>query len=210
MKRFQKAVLNFRSKIGIPIEGLQKEKRASWYQNNYTYFPDNSPEKFSREPNQQLIPTDPKFRNLLRQFAKSFGLDEIWYDSLFTYLLCDDQIELDVPHYEPYLEVRINDVRLPADQVKVTSIKMNIDSETKLNDVRNIWSKIKKLQKRMVLPPPQRRRPFTERIVNRYLKVRDLEDSGKKHREIADELGFTSAEDVAAFKRNLESFSKRK
>lgn len=210
MKRFQKAVINFRSKIGVPTEGLQKEKRASWYKINYTYFPDNSPEKFSREPNQQLIPTDPKFRSLLRQFAKSFGLDEIWYDSLFTYLLCDDQIELDVPDYEPYLEVRVNDARLPAHQVKVTSIKVNIDSETKLNDVRNIWSKIKKLQKRMLLSPPKRRRTLTERSVNRYLKVRDLEDSGKKHREIADMLDFPSAEDVAAFKRNIERFSKRK
>jgi len=145
MKRFQKAVMDFRSKIGIPPEGLQRDKRADWYQRNYSYLPEKSPEKFSRETNHQLIPTDPKFRRLLKQFARSFGLDEIWYDSLFTYLLCDGLIELDVPHYEPYLEVRVNDVRLPADQIKVTSIKMNIDSETKLNDVRKIWSKIKEL-----------------------------------------------------------------
>ena len=208
MKRFQKAVAKFRETIGIPSTGIPPDERASWYQQLFIKRNVSATEMhrlFRIDVNQQTLPPNRKFLSQLKSFADSFNLAEQWYSSLFSYLVGGE--ELLPPTGKPYLEVRVNDARQPADQMEVTSIKINVNQDTALKDIEVLWEKVETLQKEMRAHSAVRRRQMKNDNVEKYMKIREFEIAGKTQQQIADDNpGFRleSANDVAIFKREME------
>jgi hypothetical protein len=210
MKRFQTAVKVARKEWKVPTNGFKRDDRAEAYKqlfwngrkdykrNNYLNFYD------------ELIPPTILVRSELRKLSRQFNLDYRWHGWLFFYIL--GNTVFDPPPEGANLEVRLNEVRLPEKDWVVTSLKIEIYQDTTMGDIRKILPRIKKYQKMMPAYVPKRRR--TSSNIDRYIKVRELEDLGKSHEEIAriKELGFSDdPRAVGYLKDDLENrFSSKK
>lgn len=106
----------------------------------------------------------------------------------------------------------MNDVRLPKEQQRVTSLSIRIEKDTTIHDIEAIWPSIKKYQAYMDAEIPSRRDPIQAETVERYRNIVKLRADGLKYQEIADKYSdkFNSAEDVRSFKNKQEArFKKR-
>lgn len=212
MKRFQKAVAKFRETIGIQSTGIPPNERASWYQRHFIKRNVSATEMhrlFRIDVNQETLPPNRTFLKQLKNFADNFNLDEQWYSSLFSYLVGGDS-ELTPPDGSPLLDVRINDARLPNDEMKVTSLRINVHKNTTMKEIMALRPKIERYQKMMRIDLPERKKPWDKDNVQNYLKVRELEEQGVKQKAIAKQLQFNSDQSVGLFKQEIESRFKPK
>jgi hypothetical protein len=212
MKRFQKAVMKFREAIGIPSTGIPPDERASWYQQLFikrTVSAADMHRLFRIDVNQQTLPPNRKFLKQLKSFADNFNLDEQWYSSLFSYLVGGDS-ELLPPDGQPLLDVRVNNALLPADEMEVTSLRINVHKNTTMTEILALKPKIEHYQKMMSIDLPERKKPWDEDNVQNYLKIHELEDQGVRQADIAKQLDLYSAQSVASSKQEIESRFKPK
>lgn len=106
----------------------------------------------------------------------------------------------------------MNDVRLPKEQQRVTSLSIRIEKDTTIHDIEDIWNDVRKYQAYMDADIPSRRDPIQAETVERYRKIVKLRADGLKYQEIAEKYPdkFNSAEDVRNFKNKQEArFKKR-
>lgn len=212
MKRFQKAVAKFRETIGIPNTGIPPDERASWYQQLFIKRNVSAAEMhrlFRIDINQETLPPNRTFLKRLKNFADSFNLDEQWYSSLFSYLVGGES-ELPPPAGQPVLDVRVNNALLPAGEMKVTSLRINVHKNTTMKEILALRPKIEQYQKMMGVDLPERKKPWNQDNVQNYLKVRELEEQGIKQKAIAKQLHFNSDQSVGLFKQEIEARFKPK
>lgn len=204
--RFLKAVAEVRRQLNIPVDGIPVEERSEWFSSMLTGEIDTG-KRYGFMTGHDLLPSDKKTLDALDQLASDFNLDNRWLHSLFMYVFTGGE-KLDPPfHRSANLRPYMNDVRLPKEKLKVTSLSISIQKDTSIEDIRAIWDEVEKYQAYMDSDIPKRRDKIKSETVKRYLKVRELEDNGLTQREIAElhpKLGFTTAKDVSDFKRELE------
>lgn len=205
-KRFRKAVVDARIKWEIPEKGLPHNKRAEWHASLYT-FPNTKAKdnNYYTSTQNELLPPNERIRSTLKEISSQFNLDKRWHFSLFLHIASDD-VPLSAPTGLPYVEVRLNDARLPKDQWVIERIWIEIYPDTTQDDIEAVWKQVELYQAMMSAQYPQKRRPLQN--VDKYIKIRDLEDQQMTQQEIADDypdLGFYSAKDVADFKKQIEN-----
>lgn len=210
MKRFQKAVRRIRDLWDIPPDGFKFEDRAKSHGKIYwTGEKDDSRYDYFGTDN-ELIPPTKRVRSELRKLSEEFNLDYRWHRGLYFYILGGENI--DPPHDGVGLDIRLNDNRLPKDEWVVKKITLDVYKNTAIGDIRKIWKQVEEYQKMMPGQTPVRKR--TSDNVERYLKVREMEDAGKSHQEISEikELYFNNdAKAVSDLKDEMEKrFAKGK
>ncbi len=212
MKRFQKAVIKFREDTGIPSTGIPPDERASWYQQLFIKRNVSATEMhrlFRIDVNQETLPPNRTFLKQLKNFAEDFNLDEQWYSDLFSYLVGGDK-ELTPPDGSPLLDVRVNDAKLPNDEMEVTSLRINVHKNTTMKEIMALRPKIEHYQKMMSVDLPERKKPWDKEKVQNYLKIQELEDQSVRQAEIAKQLDLYSTQSVASLKQEIESRFKPK
>ena len=210
MKRFRKAVIDARIKWELPETGLPYAQRAEWHESLYS-DPDEVNTNYYTSTQNELLPPNERIRSTLKGISSKFNLDKRWHFNLFLHIASDD-VPLSAPTGLPYVEVRLNDARLPQEQWIIERIWIEIYPDTTQDDIEAVWKRVEAYQAMMSAQYPQKRRPLQN--VDKYIKIRNLEDQKKTQQEIADEypdLGFYSAKDVADFKKQIENrFSSHK
>ncbi|MGH7157247.1 MAG: hypothetical protein ACREGG_04020 [Candidatus Saccharimonadales bacterium] len=205
--RFLKAVAKVRRELGVPEGGISMEQRASWYGSLIAAGEVDTGKRYGYISGHDLLPSNKKILDALDQLARDFNLDSRWLHSLFAYVFLGDK-KLSPPFYRSASpQAYFNDVRLPKEQLRVTSLSISLQKDTSIEDIRAIWPEVEKLQAYMDSDIPQRRDKIKPETVRRYLKVRELEDKGLSQKDIAEKhqkLGFDTAKDVSDFKRELE------
>jgi hypothetical protein len=205
--RFIKAVVAARQKLNVPPGGIPYDERAEWFSSLLSAGEEDTGKRYGFVIGHDLLPSDKLTLDTLDQLARDFNLDSRWLHNLFMLVFSGDT-NLEPPfHRSASPRARVNDVRLPKEQLRVTSLGIDIHKDTSIEDIRAIWGEIEKLQAYMDSDVPQRRDKIKPETVKRYLKVRQLEDQGQTQQEIADKhatLGFGTAKDVSDFKRELE------
>jgi len=205
--RFLKAVAKVRADLDVPEGGIPLDERPQWYSKQVKAGEEDTGKRYGFMTGHDLLPSDKKILDALDQLASDFNLDARWVHSLFMYVFMGDK-KLDPPfHRSASVRPRMNDVRLPKEQLRVTSLSISIQKDTSIEDIRAIWDEVEKYQAYMDSDVPKRRDKIKSETVKRYLKVRELEDKGLTQREIAEQhskLGFGTAKDVSDFKRELE------
>lgn len=205
--RFVKAVVKLRVDLGIPEGGIPPEERPQWYSKQVSAGEEDTGSRYGFMLGHDLLPTDKKTLDALDQLAQDFNLDARWLQSLLMYVFMGDE-KLDPPfHRSAYVRPRMNDVRLPKEQLRVTSLSISLQKDTSIEDIRAIWGEVEKYQAYMDSEVPKRRDKVKPETIKRYLKVRQLEDEGITQQKIAEKhpkLGFVTAKDVSDFKRELE------
>jgi hypothetical protein len=202
-KRFQKRVVFARKQLGINSDGLPAQDRASWYSNslNSSGLRKDNAHNFDLS----LLPDDKKFMDVLERLASDFNLDSRWYSSLFQFIVGGGT--LIPPFGKASVNARVNDVRLTKEELVVEQLWIDIRKDTSIEDIRELWGQVEAYQEYMATDFPKKRRPIQKESIEKYVKVRDLEDDKLPQKRIArdyPELGFTSAEDVSNFKKELE------
>ncbi len=210
MKRFQIAVQKIRKQWEVPNDGFKLEDRANGHAKIYwTGEKDDGKYDYFGKDN-ELIPPTKLVRSELRKLSAEFNLDYKWHSSIYFYILGGG--ELTPPVDGAGLDVRINDARLPKEEWVVKKINIDIYQDTTIGDIRKIWEQVKEYQKMMPAVNPNRKR--TSDNVQRYIKVRELEEIGKSHQEISEikDLYFNNdAKAVGYLKDEMEKrFSKGK
>lgn len=206
-KRFQTAVAKVREEFGVPPSGIPLEQRAEWYGTLVSSGEEDTGKRYGFISGHDLLPSDKKILDALDKLTRDFNLDSRWLHSLFTYVFLDDKKLTPPFHRSASPRAYFNDVRLPKDQLRVTSLGISLQKDTSIEDIRVIWPEIEKLQAYMDADLPQRRDLIKPVTVKRYMKIRRLEDGGLTQQEIAErypDLGFDTAKDVSDFKRELE------
>ncbi len=200
MKRFQKAINKIRKKWGVPENGFKYEDRAKGHGRIYWTGERNDRHYAYYDYQEDLIPPTKQVRLALRKLSKEFNLDFRWHFDLYFYILGSDK--LDPPASGVNLDVRFNDTRLPEEQWVVTKLSLDIYQDSTIEDIKAKWRQIEKYQSMMPAYSPQRKRVSGN--IERYIKVRDLEDEGKSHKEIAEiaELGFSSDPKAVSYLKN--------
>ena len=141
MKRFRSAVEKARIEWGIP-GGLPPEKRAAWYQ-SFFIEPDIDIDN-SKYANSQseLLPPSKMIRTTLQKFSDEFNLDVRWHNSLFDHIAGDD-VQLRAPSGLPYVEIRLNNSRLPQEEWIVKRMWVEIYADTSQKDFEAVWKQLK-------------------------------------------------------------------
>lgn len=203
MKRFQFEIERFRKANDIPEDGILPEDRANWYQSFHATPDFSASGKHGSGSDYELLPPNESFIDSLAELALKFNLDSRWYQSLFMYVCSGGEL---APPYSEGVKVlaRVNDVRLPKEKLYVTRLMLEIRKDTTVSDIRKVWSQIKAYQEYMSGEVPAKRRPIQPETIERYLKIRDLEDNEVPQRVIAEKLDFLSAKEVADFKQEVE------
>ncbi len=193
-----------RRKWGVPKNGYPVEERGAAHARLYWEGNEDNDHSDYSELGNDFLPPTTKVRGQLRALSSRFNLDYRWHASLYTHILGGGKI--DPPFENVNIEVRLNDVRLPKEQWVVKSLKIEIYKETRLNDIRKVWKKVKEWQDMMPAAMPDRKR--TSRNVDRYVAVRELEEKCFSHRQILEQakLGFgNDVKAVSQLKSEMES-----
>jgi hypothetical protein len=205
--RFLKAVAKLRQQLNIPPGGVPYDERSERFSAMLAAGEEDTAKRYGHMTGHDLLPSDKTTLDVLDQLAQDFNLDSRWLHSLFMFMFFDGT-KLDPPFYRSANpRAYFNDVRLPKDQLRVTSLGISIQKDTSIEDIRAIWPEIEKLQAYMDSDIPKRRDKIKSDTVKRYLKVRELEVAGLTQDDIArkhPKLGFDVAKDVSDFKRELE------
>jgi hypothetical protein len=205
--RFLKAVSKVREDMDVPADGIAPDERPQWYSAMLAAGEEDTGKRYGFMTGHDLLPSNKKILDALDQLAYDFNLDARWLHGLFMFVFLGDE-KLDPPFYRSASpQAYFNDVRLPKEQLRVTSLSISLQKDTSIEDVRAIWGDIEKFQAYMDTDVPQRRDKVRPETVKRYQEVRDLEDSGLTQDDIARKhprLNFDTAKDVSDFKRELE------
>jgi len=212
MPRFQEAVAKIRADFNIPAKGIPYEERASWYQKFFINPDVDTASRYGWSYEYQLLPPNKKLLDAIDNLRHEFNLDARWMHPLFAYI-SDGSKKLGCPsNQSASVTPRFNDVRLPKDKLRVTSLSIRIEKDTSFSDIRAIWAEIEKYQKYMDSVIPTRRDAIQTKTVEKYRKIIELRNQGLKYQEIADQnpdLGFIAAEDIRAFVHKQESRFKK-
>ncbi len=204
MKRFQKATEKYRVALGIPKSGFLQRLALQWYHALFKNETLDTRNRFAFESSRDLLPPNKFVIEQLEKFASEFNLDERWYIDLLFYLM-DERSKLNTPYGGIDIDVQIDDPKLPIHQQVVTKLSIQINKDTAIKDIEDIWETVKQYQSKMTTKVPIRRRVFTN--VSTYIKIRDLEDQNIPQREIAKrlpEIKNCTAADIATFKNKME------
>jgi hypothetical protein len=205
--RFLKAVAKMRADLGVPEGGIPLEERGQWYGNQVAAGEEDTGQRYGYMIGHDLLPSDKATLDALDKLASDFNLDSRWLHSLFIFVFLGDN-KLDPPfHRSASVRPLMNDIRLPKEQLRVTSLSISLQKDTSIEDIRAMWDEVEKYQAYMDSDVPRRRDKIKPETVKRYLKIQQLEDKGIPQREIAEKypkLGFGTAKDVSDFKRELE------
>lgn len=204
MKRFQKATVQYRNILSIDKNGFPKEKAIAWYKKLFDSSDVDTDKLFAFESSHVLLPPNKFVIKTLRKFADEFNLDERWYIDLLFYLM-DERNKLDTPYGGIDINAQIDDPKLPFHQQVVTKLSIQINKDTAIKDIEDIWETVKRYQSKMTTKVPVRRRVLTN--VSTYIKIRDLEDQHTPQSEIAKllpEIKNWTAADIATFKNKME------
>ncbi len=205
--RFLKAVDELRDQYKVPPAGIPHDKRAAWHVSFFASANEDTGKRYGYMTGYDLLPPNKDMLDTLDKLAADFNLDARWLHSLFTFVFFGEK-KLDPPfHRSANVRPRMNDVRLPKDQLRVTSLSISLQKDTSIEDVRAIWDEVEKFQAYMDTDVPQRRDKIKPETVRRYQQVRKLENGGFTQQKIAEKypkLGFDTAKDVSDFKRELE------
>jgi hypothetical protein len=205
--RFLKAVAKLQQEFDVPPVGIPHSKRANWYGTLFGAADMDTGIRYGYMIGHDLLPPNEKMLDALDALAADFNLDARWLHSLFTFVFLGDTTLSPPFHRSVSPRARFNDIRLPKDQLRVTSLSISLQKDTSLGDIHAIWGEVEKYQAYMDTDVPQRRDKVKSATVKKYQKVRELEDQGMPQSEIAQKypkLGFLSAKDVSDFKRGFE------
>lgn len=203
MKRFRKAILTAREKWNIPKDGLKTDDRAAWYSAFFTNPDIDTGDSHYSDAHNKFIPPNQLIRSTLDDVIGQFNLDHRWYFNLFQHIAIDTPLE--APPVLPYVERRINDVRLPKKELIVEKLWIQIYPDTSREDILDIWDQVEECQKMMRSPISKKRKPLVN--VWKYIKIRNLEDQKVSQRDIVEkypEFKFTDEKQVSEFKKQIE------
>jgi hypothetical protein len=208
-KPFREPVVTFRTEWGIPSGGFtDKESRGNWYRDFFACAEYDPDERYRYQLGYRYLPPNEKFITSLKELALYFGLDERWYLQLVFHAAGSD-LELKDPQPSAAINLNINDAHLPDEERMVTSISIVIQKDTSLEDIRSLWSKVQDLQSRMEGSVPERRRKVSKENKERYITIRQLEDEGLKHEQIAERLGIIDTTEISRIKDRVEKHFKQ-
>lgn len=141
MKRFRSAVEKARIEWGIP-GGLPYENRVAWYR-SFFIKPDIDVDNTKYANSQsELLPPSKMIRATLQKFSDEFNLDVRWHNSLFDHIAGND-VPLRAPSGLPYVEIRLNDSRLPKEEWIVKRMWIEIYADTSQKDFEAVWEQVK-------------------------------------------------------------------
>lgn len=214
MPRFQAAISGVRKRLNIPATGIPVEDRADWFENFFRSPDEDTANRYGWAYGYQLLPPNKKLLDELDNLRLDFNLDPRWLHPLFSYIFSADDTLESPSMQSAWPSPKMNDVRLPKEQQRVTSLSIRIEKDTTIRDIEAIWPSIKKYQAYMDSEIPSRRDPILKDTVERYKKLMELRaDKQNTYDKIAkdhDYLGFETGEDVRGFIRRVEKrFKKR-
>jgi hypothetical protein len=212
MPRFQSDIKAIRKRLNIPDTGIPFDDRAEWYENLFHNADEDAAIRYGGAYDYELLPPNKELLDELDRLRTEFNLDPRWLHPLFNYIFTAEK-SLEPPSQKrAWPSPRMNDVRLPKDQLRVTSLSIKIEKDTTIHDITAIWGDIKKYQAYMDADIQSRRDPIQAETVERYRDIVKLRAKGLKYQDIAEKYSekFNSAEDVRSFKHKQESrFKKR-
>ncbi len=212
MPRFRAAISDVRKRLNIPETGIPFDDRAEWYENLFRNADVDTEGRYGGAYNYQILPPNKELLDELDNLRLEFNLDPRWLTPLFNYIFSAEK-SLEAPSDQSaWVSPKMNDVRLPKEQQRVTSLSIRIEKDTTIHDVRAIWSEVQKYQAYMDADIPSRRDPINKETVKRYKDVIELLDAGSSYGQIAKKYKnkFNTAEDVRSFKNKQEArFKKR-
>ena len=138
MKRFQKAIKDFRDENDIPPEEIPYDERASWFSNS---FKDISVEEIIRRkgwPDHELLPGEENFLRNLEELAADFNLDSRWYTTLFIHIVSGNKILEPPAGASVSISPSFIDSRLPEKEQVVTRVRLEIRKDTAMSDIQKI------------------------------------------------------------------------
>jgi hypothetical protein len=95
-----------------------------------------------------------------------FNLDPRWLHPLFNYIFSAENSLEPPSNQSAWPSPKMNDVRLPKGQQRVTSLSIRIEKDTTIHDIEDIWPEIKKYQAYMDSEIPSRRDPIQQKRSN--------------------------------------------
>ena len=214
MPRFQASIAGVRKRLNIPETGIPYDDRAEWYADLYRNADEDTSRRYGGAYGYELLPPNKQLLDELDSLRLEFNLDSRWLHPLFNHIFSADK-SLDPPSQQSaWPAPRMNDVRLPKEQQRVTSLSIRIEKDTTIQDIEDIWKDVQKYQAYMDAEIPSRRDPIRAETVERYKKVMELRANKQNtYDSIArrhPDLGFDTAEDVRGFIRRVEKrFKKR-
>ena len=212
MPRFQTAISGVRKRLDIPNTGIPYDDRAEWFADFFRNADEDTESRYGGAYGYQLLPPNKNLLDELDKLRAEFNLDPRWLHPLFKYIFSAEE-SLEPPSSQSaWPTPKMNDVRLPKDRQRVTSLSIRIEKDTTIHDVRAIWSEVQKYQAYMDAEIPSRRDPINKETVERYQAVIKSLADGLKYGEIAKKYPkkFHSAEDVRSFRNKQEArFKKR-
>lgn len=214
MPRFQTAVTEVRKRLKIPDTGIPLKDRASWFSNFFLNADEDTAKRYGGAYGYELLPPNKQILDELDNLRLEFNLDPRWLHPLFHYIFSGNESLNPPPQKSAWATPMMNDVRLPKNQQRVTSLSIQIEKDTSIHDIEAIWDDIKKYQAYMDADIPSRRDPIQEETVERYKKVVALKANKQNtYDKIAKDypdLRFDTGEDVRGFVRRIEKrFKKR-
>ena len=212
MPRFQSAISEVRKRLNIPDKGIPYDDRAKWFSDFFRNADVDTSKRYGGAYGYELLPPNKELLDELDNLRLEFNLDQRWLHPLFNYIFSAEKSLEPPSNQSAWASPRMNDVRLPKEQQRVTSLSIRIEKDTTIRDIEDIWKDIKKYQAYMDAEIPFRRDPIQTETVGRYRSIVKLRADGLKYQEIADKYPdkFNSAEDVRSFKNKQESrFKKR-
>lgn len=212
MPRFKAALSDVRKRLNIPDTGIPYNDRAEWFENFYQNADEDTFNRYGGAYGYELLPPNKQLLDELDNLRLEFNLDPRWLHPLFNYVFSADQSLESPSPKSAWASPRMNDVRLPKDQQRVTSLSIKIEKDATIHDITAIWGEIQKYQAYMDAEIPSRRDPIQKETVKRYQNVIKLLADGLKYQQIADKYPkkFNSAEDVRSFRNKQEvRFKKR-
>ena len=212
MPRFQTAISGVRKRLNVPDTGIPYDDRSEWFADFYRNADEDTSRRYGGAYGYELLPPNKQLLDELDNLRLEFNLDPRWLHPLFNYIFTADKLLESPSKRSAWPSPRMNDVRLPKHQQRVTSLSIRIEKDTTIHDIEVIWDDVKKYQEYMDADIPSRRDPIKPETVERYRTVVKLRSEGLKYQEIAEKFPdkFNSAEDVRSFKNKQEArFKKR-
>lgn len=218
-KRFVKEIKKARKSLSIPEDGFTSDEDAQTWVRRFPVDVDfhyGSTKDLVPSMNYQNVIPDKKVLKIVNEIIENFNLDTKWQFGIFEFILSSSR-GLAYPQQSLEIKVELKSKSSDVFETKeglVTGITIKLTRDTSIKDIEAHWNKVEEYQKLMDPSSPQRKKVITDQAVEKFIKIRDLEDSGLTQQEIADshrELGFRTATDVATFKRDIQKpFSSRK
>lgn len=212
LKRFDKEVKKARIMLDIPEDGFKNEDDAiRWVR---SIKPDMKCIFSTEKPIVPLvkphnIPPNKKILKTLSDLTNKFNLDEKWSFGFFEYLISSDRgLQYPTQSIEVKAHIQSDDSSVfSTAKGEVVGITIEIGKDASLSDIKKVWKKVQVYQTRMKSIAPQRKKPISIDNIEKFVKVRELEQQGLTHRQIVrqhPELGFVTYSHVAIFKRDIQ------